>query len=265
MLLGATVSLRDFATLQVPGSEFSELLLLRGDLERVSTDESLVGKLIEADPPILYVHVQEFLVHDGEEVLVDLSSEDVSVRSSSVSVVRETRSLASRMGGLQVVVHPGGIRRETADGHALEDNLVRSLRDLGPSSLLLENMPWYYWFRKRERLMSNVCVTVEEMSRVSDLVEGFTLDTSHGYLSCAEGDDGYCRRFMDALGDRVMHIHASDARAPDHEGLQIDEGDADLSFLREADVPILAEVWNGHADGGRGFRVAIERLRALMG
>lgn len=263
MMLGTMVSLDDFDVLRVPGSEFSELLLARGDLERLREDEGLVARLIDADPPIRYVHVQEFLLNDGEEVLVDLSSGDGVVREKSVSVLRETRTLASRIGGLRVVVHPGGIRRESLDRRVLEGNLRRSLQDLGPSSLLLENMPWYYWFRKRERLVSNLCVTVEDMSRVADLVEGFTLDTCHGYLSCAGGDDGYCRHFMDAFGDKVVHIHASDARAPDREGLQIGDGDADLSFLRGIDVPILAEVWNGHADGGRGFGVAIERLRAL--
>ena len=263
MILGVMVSTGDFETIQVPGSEFSELLLVRGDLENISADSSMTARLMGAGPPVRYLHVQEFLIYDGEEVLVDLSSSDESLRSRSVSVVRDTRSLASRMGGMQVVVHPGGIRREAADSRVLEGNLRRSLEELGPSSLLLENMPWYYWFRKRERLVSNVCVTVEDMSRVADLVEGFTLDTCHGYLSCAEGDDSYCRRFMDTLGDKVMHIHASDARTPDHEGLQIGEGDADLEFLADVDVPVLAEVWNGHVDGGRGFRTAIERLRAL--
>ncbi|MCU0853138.1 MAG: hypothetical protein MUC90_07820, partial [Thermoplasmata archaeon] len=84
-----------------------------------------------------------------------------------------------------------------------------------------------------------------------------------GYLSRTEGDQGYCRRFLDALGAKVRHIHVSDARAPDSEGLQIGDGQIDFSILKDASVPITVEIWNGHLEEGQGFWLGIERLRAL--
>lgn len=263
MHLGTMVSVRDFDSLRLPDSDFSELLLFRGDLELLSSDPRLTDRLRAAVPPIRYVHVQEFVESGGIEVLLDLSSEDEGLRRKSVSVVEGTRSLASELGCPEVVVHPGGVRREAVDAKRLTADLTRSLEELGPDSLLLENMPWYYWFRKSERLVSNLCVGIEDVSPFADLMEGLTLDTCHGYLSRAEGDAGYCIRFLDEFGDKVVHIHASDARAPDREGLQIGEGDVDLSFLADMEVPILVEVWDGHADGGRGFRTALERLRSM--
>ena len=68
---------------------------------------------------------------------------------------------------------------------------------------------------------------------------------------------------MSALGDRTMHVHASDAKIPDKEGLQIGDGEIDFSFLLDVGVPILVEVWNGHENRGEGFRTGIERLRSL--
>lgn len=262
VILGTMVSVDDFANMRVQESQFSELLLFDGDVERLLSG-NLLDRIIESHPPIQYVHVQEFINHDGTDVLVDLSSEDETVRRQSVQVVAATRSIAHDLDDSPVVLHPGGIRKTMVDRQALLSNLDRSLDELGQTSLLMENMPWYYWYRKRERLVSNICVTIEDLVRFQDKVDGFTLDTCHGFLSNADGDPGYCTRFMDVFGDKVVHIHASDARTPDKEGLQIGDGDVDFSFLRDVEIPVLAEVWNGHANGGEGFKVAIERLRSL--
>jgi len=94
-------------------------------------------------------------------------------------------------------------------------------------------------------------------------VEGFTLDVCHGYLSRPDGDTSYCSEFLSALGTKTHHLHVSDAKAPDSEGLEIGEGEIDFSFLRDVKVPILVEMWKGHEHNGRGFKQGTERLRAL--
>ena len=262
MRLGIMIGFDDHRSLNVPWSDFSELLLFDGDFERI--DDAAAGDLLlSVTRPIEFVHVQEFVTIDDEQVMVDLSSSDLVVRSASVKVVNKTRGFASRLGDPRVVVHPGGIRPGPVSRSELMANLSKSLSELGPDRLLLENMPWYYWYRQKERMISNICVTIDDMARFEDMVEGFTLDMCHGYLSKAEGDSSYNLSFMERFGDKVRHIHASDAVAPDKEGLQIGDGDVDFSILMRVTVPVLAEVWNGHADGGAGFRVAIDRLREM--
>jgi len=135
--------------------------------------------------------------------------------------------------------------------------------ELGPAQLLLENMPWFYWLHKRDRMVSNLCVSVEDMERFAGLVSGLTLDACHGYLSRPEGDGSYCQRFMDRFGSAVRHLHVSDAAAPDREGLQIGEGEIDFSWLTGSDLPIVVEIWNGHENGAAGFRKGVERLRHM--
>ncbi|MGQ9588571.1 MAG: sugar phosphate isomerase/epimerase family protein [Thermoplasmata archaeon] len=260
--LGVMVSLTDFKRMEVPGASFSELLLFDGDLERI-TEQKIEAILHHAGHPVRFVHVQEFVAHNGRQELTDISSGSGRLRSLCVETVERTRDLAAELGGLQVVIHPGGIRRPSRDRFSLMSNLRRSLEELGPDKLLLENMPWYYWLRKSERMVSNICVSLEDMERFTDAVEGFTLDTCHGYLSKPEGDQAYCSRFLSRLGRATKHVHVSDARAPDQEGLQIGDGDIDFSFLRDVRVPVLVEIWKGHENGGAGFRLGIERLRTM--
>lgn len=264
MELGYMVSLQDVKTLSVPGADFTELLLFDGDgrtSPQVIADEVLRG----TSPPVRFVHAQERLTHGGRSVLLDLSSEDESLRIRSVEAIRFARDLALSCGDLRVVIHPGGIRDRVVDHETCISSLERSLSELGPSRLLMENMPWFYWHRKSERMVSNLCVSIDDMKRLERMVEGFTLDVCHGYLSRPAGDPSFCSEFLSEFGNKVRHLHVSDAKAPDHEGLGIGEGEIDLSFLRDVKVPILVETWKGHEQNGCGFRQGIERLRSLEG
>jgi len=261
MNLGVMLSTRDFKDLSFPEADFSELLLFDGDLGRI--DGRLIAMLTRAKPSIAYVHAQEFVHYGGSRRLVDLTSEDEAFRASCIKTLQDSRALADSLGKVGLVIHPGGIRRSVVDTQSLLQNLERSLSELGPRGLLLENMPWYYWQKGAGRMVSNVCVSIESVARLSDKVDGLVLDTAHGYLSRQEGSQEYLHDFMRVFGKKVKHIHLSDACVPDKEGLQIGEGDIDFSFLKGTSLPAMIEVWNGHEQGGAGFREGIMRLRAL--
>ena len=96
-----------------------------------------------------------------------------------------------------------------------------------------------------------------------ELVEGFTLDDCHGYLSGSSRDTSYCSEFLSTFGTKTRRLRVSDAKATDSEGLGIGEGEIDFSFLLDVKTPILVEMWKGHEHNGRGFKRGIERLRAL--
>lgn len=261
MELGHMVTLRDIGALRVPGADFVELLLFNGDSEIIDVGAAEIQ--MSRTPSIKFVHAQEFVGPKGEETLLDLSSEDEGLRRRSIDAVESARAVARAIPGSKVVIHPGGIRDGPVDKRVLRSNLARSLQDLGRELLLLENMPWYYWQKGTGQRVANLCVGYHDMIRFSDLVEGFTLDTSHGYLSRPDGDKRFCEDFMSVLGGQTFHVHASDAKAPDREGLQIGDGEVDFSFLAGVDVPVLVEVWNGHENDGDGFRIGIEKLRSL--
>ena len=261
MKLGVMLSVRDFKDLSILEADFSELLLFEGDL--VHTNASQLSKLRDARPRIDFVHAQEFVELEGGTRLLDLTSEDPILRKLSIDTVAKTRALATSLGKAPVVIHPGGIRTSASDHVVLMRGLMESLSQLGTERLLLENMPWYYWQKGKGRMVSNVCVTVEEILQVSDLLSGLVLDTAHGYLSTIDGSQAFLDSFVDSAGDKLKHIHVSDARAPDKEGLQIGDGDIDFSFLAKIHVPMIVEIWNGHEKEGLGFREGIVRLRRM--
>lgn len=210
--LGIIVSLKDYMTMNVSKADFSELLLFDGDMAHL-TEHSLQEMSRRVRPPIAFIHAQEFITHKGREELLDLASENEELRAACISTIELTRDYAAALGGVGVVIHPGGIRKSLDGREELLSNLERSLRSLGPNQLLLENMPWFYWHRKVDKMLSTICVSVEDLGRFSNLVEGLTLDVCHGYLSTSDGDPGYCSRFLSSLGSKTL-TRTSQMRAP---------------------------------------------------
>jgi N-acetylneuraminate synthase len=94
------------------------------------------------------------------------------------------------------------------------------------------------------------------------------MDLSHSALAC-----NYfgipLPEFVASVGHLVDHMHISDAKGVDGEGLPIGSGDLDFYELAGAiskSVPANAswipEVWQGHKNKGEGFLDALEKLSA---
>jgi len=251
MRLGAMATLRDHEMISALRVDFLELLVLPGDdMPQIRTFcDNFDGELI--------LHAPEELP-DGR--MLDLSSIDPSWREMSVRRVREVTK-AGESTARPVVIHPGGITETPVHDTSMMMASLRASLDALPDYTWLENMPLHYHHRGR-KLCSNLMRTPDEMKLVNDLVAGFTVDVSHAYLGVEENGNENVRAMFVELGEAVRHVHLSDARYPDQEGLMIGEGDVDMSFLPYLrGLPVLLEVWDGHVDGGAGFREALRRMR----
>ncbi len=251
MRLGAMATLRDHEIISALKLDFLELLVLPGDeMPQIRAYcDSFDGELI--------LHAPEEL-SDGR--LLDLSSTDPSWREASVRRVREVTK-AGEGTARPVVIHPGGITGTPMRDTSEMMSGLRTSLDTLPDYTWLENMPLHYHHRGR-KLCSNLMRTPGEMKLVEDLVAGFTVDVSHAYLGVAENGNANVRAMFQELGEAVRHVHLSDARYPDVEGVMIGDGDVDMSFLPYLrGLPVLLEVWDGHVDGGAGFREALRRMR----
>ncbi len=251
MRLGAMATLGDHAIISALKVDFLELLVLPGDgmLQIKEFCDAFDGELI--------LHAPEELP-DGR--LLDLSSLDPSWREASVRRVREVTK-AGEDTARPVVIHPGGITETpVGDTSDMLAGLRRSLDSL-PDYTWMENMPLHYHHRGRT-LRSNLMCTPAEMKEVDDLVAGFTVDVSHAYLGVRENGNANVLAMFRELGEAVRHVHLSDARRPDVEGVMIGDGEVDMSFFPYlGGLPVLLEVWDGHLKGGAGFREALRRMR----
>lgn len=252
-LLGAMTTLRDHELLAHLDVEFFELLVMDGD------DIRELESLLSRDDRCRIVHAPEKMLVDGRLELIDLADGDEERREMFVRRVNEVSSMASSL-GVPTVIHPGGVRKDPTD-EALRSDLIRSLSALD-GTLWLENMPRRYHVDGEKR-WCRLCTSPDEFVDLLPHLDGITLDISHAYLSVERGGNKAIASFFKRLRPSIRHVHLSDARHPDGEGLQLGDGDVDLSALpRMRYLPVLLEIWNGHLDGGAGFAEAVRRVRA---
>jgi len=249
--LGAMATLKDHEIISALPVDFLELLVLPDD------DASQIKRYCDRFDGELILHAPEDLP-DGR--ILDLSSANGGWREASIRRIREITKAAEDT-ARPLVVHPGGVSDVAMDDpSALLENLRRSL-DMLPDYIWMENMPLHYHYRGR-MMRSNLMHTPEEMRQVEDLVAGFTVDVSHAYLAVPDNGNANVMSMFRELGTSVSHVHLSDAKRPDQEGVMIGEGEIDMSFLPYLrGLPVLLEIWDGHLNGGAGFEEALRRMR----
>jgi sugar phosphate isomerase/epimerase len=75
--------------------------------------------------------------------------------------------------------------------------------------------------------------------------------------------------FIVKISSKVSHIHISDAMGESEEGLQIGEGSLNFEEILKSmssipkNTTLLPEIWQGHDNSGKGFKVALDRLHKL--
>jgi sugar phosphate isomerase/epimerase len=259
--LGLKASKEDTDPLLEMGPAFLETFLGPNDL--VKDFQGTVDAFQSTGLPIV-VHVPEL---EGD-LFIDLSSMDAGVRRSSIAAVTRTLAFADAVDALYVIVHPGGFG--APDGNTkkrLVENLRGSLKGFDRDDLYIENMPWFYVNHKDERGTCMVMVRPDDLSDLKDLVAGMCLDVSHAFLSTEQGGMADIMGFIEGYPGIRRHLHISDAKAPAGEGLQIGEGNVDIQMVLGAianeKVLGIPEIMDGHLDQGKGFKVALEMLRAM--
>jgi N-acetylneuraminate synthase len=235
-------------------------------------DAGVDGFARQSYPFGLVVHAPEYC-HDK---LIDLCSADRAQREMSVQRIQKTVDLTRQLAphfehrfdrGPKIVMHVGGMspRPGKYDVNAASDRLLEALRGIDHDGvdLLLENLPpfpWYFGGKWFGHIIADVDNT-EYLCRESGL--GLCFDTSHAALECAR-TGASLTEFGKRIAPYVRHLHVSDGAGVSGEGLQIGEGDINfvelLPVLLEGQPTLIPEIWMGHHNEGRGFRVALEHL-----
>ena len=264
MKLGIKAHWKDAEVLAKFGIKLLEIHLQPEDLDKH------MEKMIGIFSAISDGHGMELIVHnpeyrfDGKDYhLVDLASADDYTRQSAIEFTKKALDLADRVGAIYLVVHPGGIFPHKMDNKKPLARLKESLKEIQDDRILLENMPWFYIMRNGEIWCSNICIEPADFFEFSELVGGATLDICHAYLATKEGDNEHVHAMKKSLGKMIKHVHASDARPPHREGLQIGEGLVNFEVLKDFQVGIVPEIIDGHKNEGEGFGIALERLKNL--
>ena len=219
-------------------------------------------------PQELIVHTPEYI---GDEMM-DLCSLDDHVRHLSVALVQRAIDLAMTLkphfqGIPKVIAHPGAMSLNVKlNSSLLAEKLLKSLEEIDQkdTELLLENLPPYPWYFGGQ-WKGNYFMNAHEIKDFCDLATTrICLDISHAALYCNAKNKSLVE-FVKTVRPHIGHIHISDAYGLDGEGVQIGEGDIDfdsvMAELAGYGETWMPEIWRGHLHNGRGFIIALDRLK----
>ena len=223
----------------------------------------------------LAVHLPEY---NGDELL-DASSPDETIRLKTSDfyqkAIDKARDWADKFKGTpKVIIHPGGWSNEPrpiTERPALIEQLAKTMSEFNDKGvdLLVENMPPHPWFYGGQW----ACNIFMEPRECRDLCLGmgwgFCYDLCHAALWCASVKNTVTLdRYTEMIRPVLAHVHVSGAHGVDGEGIQIGEGDIDMtqSLLRiqSSSAAFVPEIWQGHKDDYAGFKIAWEKLYAIL-
>lgn len=220
----------------------------------------------------LYVHAPEYNDRDP----VDMASDDPKIRENSIQLMQKTidktRDIAKHFEGKPtIVIHVGGIGlKPHPNPHLLVERAIEAFKKLDASGveLLPENLPAFGWFFGGLWNISLFGAPEQMVEFCKTLNLKMCLDLSHAWLFCQAEKRDYLE-FIKEVAPFVRHLHIADGRGTSKEGLQIGEGDVPFKKafeILEKNVPNVErvtwvpEIWQGHLDDYREFRIALQKL-----
>ncbi|WP_342764303.1 MULTISPECIES: sugar phosphate isomerase/epimerase family protein [unclassified Thermococcus] len=185
---------------------------------------------------------------------INIGAFNEKIRRAALEVLHETIEVAAEMNALVVTIHPG--HRSPLSIKHQEKYLEihrKSLRKIAAWSeefgikVGLENMPSF------PILDAQSCERLAEL--VGDIDIGVTLDVGHLNTTTRNFD-----RFIQLLGNRIMHLHLHDNRGDKDEHLPLGEGTVPWAQV----IPKLPKVtWSLEVGDIESARKSLEFLRSL--
>lgn len=223
-----------------------------------------------------------FAVHSPElfagDHILDLASQDEVYLAHSIAELNRvcdvTRSLKTYFPKTErpvIVVNAGGFNTSgflpKADRAAMYERVAASLAQVDQQGveIIIQTMPPFPWHFGGQSY-HNLFMMPDEMV---DFYEkhGYRIcyDVSHTMMAC----NYFQLKLSDvtrAVGGFTAHLHISDAKGTDGEGVQMGTGDIDFAELAsdlQATAPgiqFIPEIWQGHKNKGEGFWHALDIL-----
>lgn len=223
----------------------------------------------------LVVHAPE-LFENSE--LLNLASDDPSYRQRSIDnlqrVVDATLEIAQffpKAASLLIVANVGGFSADEPYPHEHRIKLYERFHDAcrkiewGRTELIPQNMapfPWHFGGQRHQ----NIFMMPDELAhQAREYKLRICLDLAHLQMTCAHFGLDFIKTLRQLL-PYTAHLHVSDAKGTNGEGVLMGTGDVQWKPTWELiastpDVSFIPEVWQGHKDHGAGFWHALEYLK----
>lgn len=256
--------------------DLESVLALNPDLIEIHASSEDLSKPITGHyDQRLVVHLPEY---DGTD-LIDPASLDDTNRYKAIEFYKKAFDVAREWsthfkGQPKVIMHPGGWSAEPVQKiqkPLLYDAFVNSMREINMHGVdfLVENMPPNPFFYGGQWYCSIFMDPRECLDYCAGNGYGFCWDACHAALWCNSiGMPEKILDFMRKVKPIMAHVHLSDAKDVAGEGIQIGEGTMPLKeiirYLEPMQIGVVLEIWYGHKDNFRGFKIGWERLDAML-
>jgi sialic acid synthase SpsE/sugar phosphate isomerase/epimerase len=224
--------------------------------------DSITG--IMSNSSQLIVHAPELV----DKMLVDICSLKDEQRKKSLDILQHTINKTIELsknfkGKPKLVVHFGGMLREPSTNvdstrkKLLEmaiENFSKLNYDRNAIDVLPENLPPKPWYLGGEWNQYGFMTEEDIITFCKKFNLKMTYDICHAKLYC-----NCCNKnivdFTKNIKDYVSHVHISDTRGINGEGVQIYEGDTDFGpifeEMKDIDYSWVTEIWAGHLNNGQ--------------
>jgi sialic acid synthase SpsE/sugar phosphate isomerase/epimerase len=224
------------------------------------------------------VHCPELFANDH---ILDLAADEAKYRQKSIAELKRTVMMTNKLNQFfpktlkpVLVLNAGGWSRQSFLHMDFRPTMYERVADalnqieLDSVRLAIQTMPPFPWHFGGQS-HHNLFVDPDEIATFSKKTgHKICLDVSHSMMAC----NFYKWDFSDFLRKVLpytIHLHISDAKGVDGEGVHTGDGDVDFFMLRELlneyapNVQFIPEVWQGHKNSGEGFWCGLEFLEKM--
>jgi sialic acid synthase SpsE/sugar phosphate isomerase/epimerase len=234
--------------------------------------------------PEPYLHVTDctrLVVHSPElfenSELLDLAAEDETYRERSIRNLQRVVDVTLRIAkyfpnadSFLIVANVGGFSADTQlpkeYRNILYERFMKSFSKVkwGGTELIPQNMapfPWHFGGQRYQNIFM-LPQEIAEQATANNL--RICLDLSHLQMTC----NHFGLNFIDeiyTLLPFVAHMHISDAKGTNGEGVSLGDGDVPWRLVwpilkAATDAGFIPEAWQGHKNHGEGFWETLEYL-----
>jgi N-acetylneuraminate synthase len=229
------------------------------------------------DCQILVVHAPELFDHSE---LLDLAAENIDYRNRSIDnlrkVVEATNTIANffpKSVKKYIVANVGGFSADSPvplkDRDVLYKRFKSSIDEINffDIEILPQNMAPFPWHFGGQRHQNIFMMPNEILFYAKKYNLNICLDLAHLMLTCNHFDLDFAES-VTLLLPIVKHMHVSDAKGVNGEGVTMGSGDIDWistwsQIMPNCQISFIPEVWQGHKDGGSGFWEALNYLEGI--
>ena len=228
----------------------------------------------------LVVHCPELFSDDNT---LDLCADNEQYRLKSVSNLQKVIDLTIELNKYftnkkkpLIVTNVGGFSNELVQSRAIIEDKYRilsiSLNELNFDGveIIPQTMPPFPWHNGGQQCHNLFVDSDSIINFCRETNMRICLDVSHSKLACNFNNWDFSN-FIREVAPYVAHMHISDSKGEDGEGLQIGEGEIDwkefwsnVKSCVNKDTSFIPEVWQGHKNKGNAMWKGLKILEEFL-